>query len=104
VLRQGADGEMLDAATWNARKGEWLPTEADEAYIKSSPAPLARAGPAAWVEMTGRGAEARGRPARAEAAIKSSAPPGRVVPCAASSSSTPPRTSARQLGGLLRRG
>jgi benzoyl-CoA 2,3-dioxygenase component B len=29
------DGEMLDAATWNARKAEWLPSEADEVYIKS---------------------------------------------------------------------
>jgi benzoyl-CoA 2,3-epoxidase subunit B len=29
------DGEMLDAAAFAARRGEWLPSDADEAYIKS---------------------------------------------------------------------
>jgi benzoyl-CoA 2,3-dioxygenase component B len=29
------DGEMLDAATWNAKKAAWLPDAADETYIKS---------------------------------------------------------------------
>jgi benzoyl-CoA 2,3-dioxygenase component B len=29
------DGEMLDAATFERRKDEWLPTDADRAYIKS---------------------------------------------------------------------
>jgi len=28
-------GEMIDAASWAARSGEWLPNAADEAYIKS---------------------------------------------------------------------
>jgi benzoyl-CoA 2,3-dioxygenase component B len=28
-------GDMLDAATWNAKKGEWLPNDADEVYVKS---------------------------------------------------------------------
>jgi benzoyl-CoA 2,3-epoxidase subunit B len=29
------DGELIDAATWEARKGEWLPNEADRAYVAS---------------------------------------------------------------------
>jgi len=28
-------GEMLDQATWDARHGDWLPTPADETYVKS---------------------------------------------------------------------
>src|SRR4029077_16564320 len=28
-------GEKIDAAAWNARRGEWLPSDADEVYVKS---------------------------------------------------------------------
>ncbi|MCB9833890.1 MAG: benzoyl-CoA 2,3-epoxidase subunit BoxB [Planctomycetes bacterium] len=28
-------GEPIDEATWNARRGEWLPTPEDEAYVKA---------------------------------------------------------------------
>ena len=28
-------GELLSNADWERRKGEWLPTEADEVYVKS---------------------------------------------------------------------
>lgn len=28
-------GEMIEADAWNARRGEWLPNDADETYIKS---------------------------------------------------------------------
>src|SRR5262249_11131222 len=34
------DGKHVDAATWGARRGEWLPDEGDEAYIKSLMRPV----------------------------------------------------------------
>jgi benzoyl-CoA 2,3-dioxygenase component B len=34
-LQFSPGGDMLDDAAWNAKKSEWLPSEADEAYIKS---------------------------------------------------------------------
>src|SRR5215207_7841749 len=43
-------GEMLDAATWNAKKGEWLPNDADEVYIKSLMRPVYERGKmASWI-------------------------------------------------------
>jgi benzoyl-CoA 2,3-dioxygenase component B len=49
-------GEMLDAATWNAKKGEWLPNEADEAYIKSLMHPVHERGKMAnWIAPPQKG-------------------------------------------------
>jgi benzoyl-CoA 2,3-dioxygenase component B len=41
---------MLDEATWNAQKGEWLPNDADEVYIKSLMKPCHERGKMAnWI-------------------------------------------------------
>jgi benzoyl-CoA 2,3-dioxygenase component B len=43
-------GEMLSPAHWEARKGEWLPTEADKAFVRSLMLPVHERGKiAAWV-------------------------------------------------------
>ena len=34
-LRCDPEGNVLDAAAWDARRHEWLPTEADEAFVRS---------------------------------------------------------------------
>jgi benzoyl-CoA 2,3-epoxidase subunit B len=34
-LRFSPDGQLVDQATWDTRVGEWLPTAADEVYVKS---------------------------------------------------------------------
>jgi benzoyl-CoA 2,3-dioxygenase component B len=34
-LRCDPEGNVLDAASWSARRHEWLPTEADEAFVRS---------------------------------------------------------------------
>src|SRR5689334_3837242 len=50
------DGEMLDEATWKARSGEWLPNEADEAYIKSLMHPVHERGKmASWIAPPAKG-------------------------------------------------
>ena len=50
------DGEMIDAATWDARRGEWLPTDADEAYIKSLMQPVYERGKmASWIAPPAKG-------------------------------------------------
>ena len=44
------EGEILDAATWEARKGEWLPTQADGDYIQSLMTPVTEPGQfARWI-------------------------------------------------------
>ncbi|KAB2897754.1 MAG: benzoyl-CoA 2,3-epoxidase subunit BoxB [Kofleriaceae bacterium] len=49
-------GEMLDAATWNARRSEWLPSEADEAYVKSLMIPVTEPGKmAGWIAPPAKG-------------------------------------------------
>jgi benzoyl-CoA 2,3-dioxygenase component B len=49
-------GEMLDDATWNARKGEWLPNETDEVYIKSLMHPVHERGKMAnWIAPPAKG-------------------------------------------------
>jgi benzoyl-CoA 2,3-epoxidase subunit B len=49
-------GEMIDAATWNARRGEWLPNDADEAYIKSLMKPCIERGKMAnWIAPPAKG-------------------------------------------------
>ena len=48
-------GEMLDAATWNAKKSDWLPSEADEVYIKSLMQPVHERGKMAnWIAPPAR--------------------------------------------------
>jgi benzoyl-CoA 2,3-epoxidase subunit B len=43
-------GEMIDDATWAARRGEWLPALADEVYIKSLMHPVYERGKfASWI-------------------------------------------------------
>jgi len=43
-------GEMIDAQAFAARRGEWLPTEADERYIKSLMQPVYGPGQiASWI-------------------------------------------------------
>ena len=43
-------GERIDAATWQARVGEWLPDAADETYIKSLMKPVYERGKmASWI-------------------------------------------------------
>jgi benzoyl-CoA 2,3-dioxygenase component B len=50
------DGQILDAETFAARRGEWLPTEADEAYIKSLMKPVyERAKMANWIAPPAKG-------------------------------------------------
>lgn len=50
------DGEMLDTATWEAQKGAWLPTEADEVYIKSLMHPVYERGKmASWIAPPAKG-------------------------------------------------
>jgi benzoyl-CoA 2,3-dioxygenase component B len=43
-------GEMIDDATWVGSRGQWLPTDADEAYVKSLMRPVHERGKmAAWI-------------------------------------------------------
>ncbi|MBA3243502.1 MAG: benzoyl-CoA 2,3-epoxidase subunit BoxB [Acidobacteria bacterium] len=50
------DGQMIDDATFAARCGEWLPTDADEAYIKSLMKPVyERAKMASWIAPPAKG-------------------------------------------------
>ncbi len=44
------DGEILPAAQWERRKGEWLPTEVDKTFVRSLMRPVHERGKiAAWV-------------------------------------------------------
>jgi benzoyl-CoA 2,3-dioxygenase component B len=53
------DGEMLDAATWAARRGEWLPDESDEVYVKSLMVPVTEPGKmAGWIAPPAKGINA----------------------------------------------
>jgi benzoyl-CoA 2,3-dioxygenase component B len=53
------DGEMLDAATWAARRGEWLPGESDEVYVKSLMVPVTEPGKmAGWIAPPAKGINA----------------------------------------------
>jgi benzoyl-CoA 2,3-epoxidase subunit B len=50
------DGQVLSDAEWEARKGEWLPTEADESYVKSLMQPVIERGKIAnWIAPPLRG-------------------------------------------------
>ena len=50
------DGQMIDDATFAARRGEWLPTDADETFIKSLMHPVyERAKMASWIAPPAKG-------------------------------------------------
>jgi benzoyl-CoA 2,3-epoxidase subunit B len=50
------DGNVLDHAAWEARKHEWLPSEADETYVKSLMRPVIEPGKiAGWIAPPLRG-------------------------------------------------
>ncbi|HUS68966.1 MAG TPA: benzoyl-CoA 2,3-epoxidase subunit BoxB [Kofleriaceae bacterium] len=49
-------GELLSAADWERRKGAWLPTEADEVYVKSLMQPVTAPGKIAqWIAPPRKG-------------------------------------------------
>jgi benzoyl-CoA 2,3-dioxygenase component B len=49
-------GEQIDRAEWDRRRGEWLPTEADERYIESLMKPVAEPGKVAnWIAPPAKG-------------------------------------------------
>jgi benzoyl-CoA 2,3-dioxygenase component B len=49
-------GERIDEAAWRARAREWLPNEADEAYIKSLMKPVYERGKiAGWIAPPAKG-------------------------------------------------
>ena len=50
------DGAQIDAATFAARRGEWLPADADEVYIKSLMQPVYEPGKlASWIAPPAKG-------------------------------------------------
>jgi benzoyl-CoA 2,3-dioxygenase component B len=50
------DGEHIDAAGWAARRGAWLPDDADEVYIKSLMHPVYEPGRmASWIAPPAKG-------------------------------------------------
>ena len=50
------DGNLLDDATWAARRSEWLPSEEDEAYVISLMKPVTEHGKiASWIAPPRRG-------------------------------------------------
>src|SRR4051794_40136933 len=57
--RFAPSGEMLDQTTWDARRGEWLPNDADEVYIKSLMHPVYERGKMAnWIAPPAKGINA----------------------------------------------
>ncbi len=49
-------GNLIDEATWNSKKNDWLPTEADREYVKSLMTPVHEAGKVAnWIAAPRRG-------------------------------------------------
>jgi len=59
------DGELITAEQWAERVGEWLPTEADEAYVKGLMHPVYEPGKmAAWIAPPAKGIN--GQPAEFE--------------------------------------
>ena len=50
------EGRMLDRAEWERRKGEWLPTDKDRAYIASLQKAVTEPGQIAnWIGKPARG-------------------------------------------------
>lgn len=56
--RFDVDGNPLDEATWQKRVGEWLPTEADRAFVKSLMKPVRGVGQfAGWIAPPAKGVD-----------------------------------------------
>jgi benzoyl-CoA 2,3-dioxygenase component B len=54
--RVSPDGRVLSEAEWDARKGEWLPTEADQRFVQSLMRPVVERGKfASWIAPPSRG-------------------------------------------------
>jgi benzoyl-CoA 2,3-dioxygenase component B len=50
------DGRVVSEAEWDARRGEWLPTDADAAYVASLMQPVTAPGRfASWIAPPARG-------------------------------------------------
>src|SRR5206468_732299 len=59
-LKVSPDGRVLSESEWDARKHEWLPTEADEQYILSLMQPVTQIGRFAnWIAPPARGVNGR---------------------------------------------
>jgi len=55
-VRVSPDGRLLSQAEWDAHKHEWLPTQADEAYVQSLMKPVTEPGKfASWIAPPARG-------------------------------------------------
>jgi benzoyl-CoA 2,3-dioxygenase component B len=55
-VRVSPDGQPIDQATWNAKVGAWLPTDADRAYVASLMQPVTGVGKMAnWIAPPARG-------------------------------------------------
>ncbi|MEZ4363772.1 MAG: benzoyl-CoA 2,3-epoxidase subunit BoxB [Kofleriaceae bacterium] len=55
-LHFSPDGEMLSDAQWAEQSGQWLPTQADEDYVKSLMQPVVEPGKvAAWIAPPAKG-------------------------------------------------
>jgi benzoyl-CoA 2,3-dioxygenase component B len=53
-------GEPISEAEWNARRDEWLPSEADKAYVKSLMKPVFEPGKMAnWIAPPKQGIKGR---------------------------------------------
>jgi benzoyl-CoA 2,3-dioxygenase component B len=54
--RVSPDGQVLSPAEWDARRGEWLPTESDQAFVQSLMVPVVERGKfASWIAPPARG-------------------------------------------------
>ena len=55
-LHVSPDGRIIDAASFEARRGEWLPTREDQAYVASLMTPVTEPGKfAGWIAPPARG-------------------------------------------------
>src|SRR2546422_1008597 len=55
-VRVSPDGRLLSQADWDAHKREWLPTEADQAYVQNLMKPVTEPGTFAnWIAPPARG-------------------------------------------------
>jgi benzoyl-CoA 2,3-dioxygenase component B len=54
--RVSPDGRVISQAEWDARHGEWLPTESDKAFVQSLMVPVVERGKfASWIAPPARG-------------------------------------------------
>jgi benzoyl-CoA 2,3-dioxygenase component B len=58
--RFDVDGQPIDEATWQRRVGEWLPTDAERAYVKSLMKPVYAPGKvASWIAPPAKGIDGK---------------------------------------------